>query len=123
MTTPYFMGSGLPSEKGGCVIDDYGKRELHLDGIKVVEGSGISRENRISAREMKTILDHLKPHRHLLKQSGDVSFKTGTLSGIHTRVGYIERSPGKIYTFVVLLNSGKSNIDSVMRCVEETVVP
>jgi D-alanyl-D-alanine carboxypeptidase/D-alanyl-D-alanine-endopeptidase (penicillin-binding protein 4) len=108
-------------ENGVSVISDYAKYKMHLKDISVVEGSGISRKNRISALEMNTLLDQFKPHRHLLKREGDTFFKTGTLEGIRTRVGYIEKSPGSTYSFVVFLNSGNSDMDSLMGCIKKTV--
>ena len=107
-------------EKGVKVISDYAKEELHLKDLNIVEGSGISRENRISAMDMQTVLERFKPYRHLLKRSDKILFKTGTLKNIHTRAGYIERSLNSPYTFVVFLNSGTSNIESLMKCIEET---
>ncbi len=108
-------------KKGVRVLSDYAKNELRLENITVVEGSGISRENRISALEMKTLLDRFKPHRHLLKKKGNTYFKTGTLKGIRTRVGYIEASPGSTYCFVVFLDNRGSDFDSLMRCITKTV--
>jgi len=108
-------------ENGVSVISDYAKYKMHLKDISVVEGSGISRKNRISALEMNILLDQFKPHRHLLKREKNTFFKTGTLEGIRTRVGYIEKSPGSTYSFIVFLNSGKSDMDSLMGCIEKIV--
>jgi len=107
-------------KKGIKVISDYANKELHLKDLNIVEGSGISRENRISAMDMQTVLERFKPYRHLLKRSDKILFKTGTLKNIHTRAGYIERSLNSPYTFVVFLNSGTSGIESLMRCIEKT---
>ena len=108
-------------ENGVRVISDYAKYKMHLKDINVVEGSGISRKNRISALEMNTLLKQFKPHRHLLKKEGNTFFKTGTLEGIRTKVGYIETSPGSTYSFVVFLNSENSDMDFLMGCIEEIV--
>jgi len=107
-------------KKGVKVISDYAKEELHLKDLDIVEGSGISRENRISALGMQTVLVRFKPYRHLLKRSDKTLFKTGTLKNIHNRAGYIERSLNSPYTFVVFLNSGTPGIESLMRCIEKT---
>ena len=107
-------------EKGVKVISDYAEKQLHLKDLQIVEGSGISRENRISALDMQTILAEFKPHRHLLKKSGTVLCKTGTLKDINTRAGYIERTSSDPFSFVVFLNSKSPNIESVVKCIEKT---
>ncbi len=104
--------------KGVRVISDYAKKELNLQSLEIVEGSGISRKNRISPLDMLTILEGFKPYRHILKKSGPILFKTGTLKGINTRAGYIENSLNKPCCFVVFLNSGRSNMKSTMKCIE-----
>lgn len=107
-------------KKGVRVISDYAEKELHLKDLVIVEGSGISRKNCISAVGMQTVLENFEPYRHLLKRSGNILFKSGTLKNIHTRAGYIERSGKNPYTFSVFLNSGNSSIESLMECIENT---
>jgi len=54
--------------KGVSAVTDYAKNELLLQNLQIVEGSGISRQNRISALEMLTILKKFRPYKHLLKR-------------------------------------------------------
>lgn len=114
----YAYGPPGTLEKGVRVISNYAKEELHLENMEIVEGSGISRKNQISALEMRAILVSFKTYRHLLNKSGKIFFKTGTLKGINTRAGYIERLPDNPYNFVVFLNTGTSNIESLMNCIK-----
>lgn len=72
---------------------------------EIVEGSGISRNNRMSAEMMITILDAFVPHYGLLQKRGRVYFKTGTLAGIQTRAGYIEGKNGVFYRFMAMLDT------------------
>ncbi len=109
-------------EKGLKVVSDYAKNELNLEGIEVMEGAGISRENRISALDMGTFLKQFKPHRHLLKRSGNSLIKTGTLKGISTRVGYIEGRHDDPYFFVIFLYGNHSDIDSFVGCIERILL-
>ena len=83
---------------------------------EIAEGSGISRENRISARRMLEVLKHFAPYRHLLMERGPARYKTGTLRGIRTRAGYIETTPGRPYPFVIFLGSADGRIDSYIDC-------
>jgi len=103
--------------KGVKVVSGYANKALNLQDIKIVEGSGISRKNRLSAMDMLSILKAFRPYRHLLRRAGNVLYKTGTLRGISTRVGYIDRQSGGPYYFVIFLNRSGSHIDTLMRCV------
>ena len=107
--------------KGIELISVYAKDELHLEDIEIVEGSGISRENRISALDMLKILKQFKPYRHLLKKSGPIFYKTGTLDGIRTQVGFLLNKRDEPYYFVIFLNSADSDIDSIMECIKKSV--
>jgi len=78
---------------------------LEIDNIRIVEGSGISRKNRISAGDLYKILKAFSPYHFLMHQTGKAFYKTGTLHGINTRAGYIENAKGELYCFVVLINT------------------
>jgi D-alanyl-D-alanine carboxypeptidase/D-alanyl-D-alanine-endopeptidase (penicillin-binding protein 4) len=83
----------------------YAKESLKIDDIQIVEGSGISRDNKISADMLHKALMVFKPYTHLLKYEDGAYYKTGTLFGVSSRAGYIEHSNGGLYPFVVILNS------------------
>ena len=107
--------------KGVKVVSEFAKNDLHLQHIEIAEGSGISRKNRVSVLDMLAILEAFKPHRHLLKRTGNTLYKTGTLRGISTRVGYIDGPSGSPYYFVIFLNRTGSNIDTVLGCVTRSL--
>jgi serine-type D-Ala-D-Ala carboxypeptidase/endopeptidase (penicillin-binding protein 4) len=95
--------------KGVCAALTYAKNNLNIDNVTVVEGSGISRKNRISAKSLYKILKVFEPHHSLMRRADKAFYKTGTLKGINTRAGYVENAKGELYCFVVLLNTpGKS---------------
>ena len=107
--------------KGVRVLSDYARDVLHLRDIEIAEGSGISRKNRISARDMLAVLRGFEPHRYLLVREGRISYKTGTLKGVKARAGYIEDRSGNVYYFVIFLNSPHANIDSILECVKNSL--
>jgi D-alanyl-D-alanine carboxypeptidase/D-alanyl-D-alanine-endopeptidase (penicillin-binding protein 4) len=97
-------------EKGVRTALDYTKRILKMDGIRLVEGSGISRKNRISAINLYKILQLFEPYHYLMKKKEHAFYKTGTLYGVNTLAGYIETNKKELYGFVVLINTpGKSS--------------
>lgn len=102
--------------KGVRVLKTYAGGELHLRHMEIVEGSGISRQNRISAMDMLTMLKAFKPYRALLKKQDRLLYKTGTLRGISNLVGYLQPSEKEIITFVVFLNRSCMAMDRLVEC-------
>ena len=101
--------------KGVRTATEYARGVLQLDQFQLVEGSGISRDNRITARGLDRVLEGFEPYRYLMHREGRSSFKTGTLYGISTRAGYIEGTDGGLYRFTVLINSRGKSAAGVMR--------
>jgi len=96
-------------DKGIRAALTYAKNNLKIENLIIVEGSGISRRNRISAKSLYKILKVFEPYHSLMHRWGKAFYKTGTLKGINTRAGYVENAKGELYCFVVLLNTpGKS---------------
>jgi D-alanyl-D-alanine carboxypeptidase/D-alanyl-D-alanine-endopeptidase (penicillin-binding protein 4) len=92
-------------EKGVRSASNFARDVLKLEDIEIVEGSGISRENKISATQMLKILEYFEPHHTLMRHTGRKYFKTGTLNGVSTQAGYIKTKRGELYRFVVILNT------------------
>lgn len=92
-----------------AAIEPLLRQEFGWSSVTVVEGSGLSRKNRLSARQLTDLLDRLSDHKGLFKQynSGEpstlVRAKTGTLNGVHSFAGYINFK-GKEYRFVFNFN-------------------
>jgi serine-type D-Ala-D-Ala carboxypeptidase/endopeptidase (penicillin-binding protein 4) len=92
-------------DKGVQEAKHFAEETLGLDNLSIAEGSGISRENRISANTMLTLLKAFESYRHLLRYEDGIFYKTGTLYGISTRAGYIEHRDGRLFPFVVFFNT------------------
>jgi D-alanyl-D-alanine carboxypeptidase/D-alanyl-D-alanine-endopeptidase (penicillin-binding protein 4) len=102
-------------EKGVRAARLYGRDILQTASLHLNEGSGISRENRVTARDMLKILDAFAPYHTLMRNNGRLFYKTGTLHGISTRAGYIQNGDGELYRFVVMLNSPGKSAERVTR--------
>ncbi|MFH1984505.1 MAG: D-alanyl-D-alanine carboxypeptidase [Pseudomonadota bacterium] len=106
--------------QGARLARAFADKNLGLKRLVLVEGSGISRDNRISAADMHRVLGAFYRYRHLLRKDGDDAFKTGTLDGIRTRAGYFTVD-GKDYGYVVMLNSDTRRMDAVMQAVRRHI--
>ncbi|MDJ0780615.1 MAG: D-alanyl-D-alanine carboxypeptidase [Desulfosarcinaceae bacterium] len=100
--------------KAQAAVDRYAREHLGLRHLTLVEGSGISRANRMSALDLLRVLDAFAPHHRLLRNDANEYYKTGTLDGIRTRAGYLMGEDGTLYRFVVLHNTPGRTTDAVL---------
>ncbi len=100
--------------KGVAIASDYAKEMLDLEDMMIVEGSGISRDNRVSAVQMDQALQEFLPYHYLMRRQGREFYKTGTLYGVSTRAGYIKRSDGEFYRYVIMFNTPGKSTDSLI---------
>jgi D-alanyl-D-alanine carboxypeptidase/D-alanyl-D-alanine-endopeptidase (penicillin-binding protein 4) len=100
-------GPPATPEKSRQAVQDF-LAKYRLPAIELVEGSGLSRRNSLTARQMARILGTLEPVRYLFHASddGSVIYKTGTMSDVQTLAGYLVRPDrqNEPLSFVILLN-------------------
>lgn len=95
--------------KGVKIATDYANHVLGIADMTIVEGSGISRDNKVSAIQMDRVLQEFLPYHYYMRRAGREYYKTGTLYGVSTRAGYIRRANGRLCRYVIMLNTrGKS---------------
>ncbi|MBC8198864.1 MAG: D-alanyl-D-alanine carboxypeptidase [Desulfobacterales bacterium] len=107
--------------KGILAASTYAKNVLNIDNIRLVEGSGMSRRNRISAKNLAKIIKEFEPYYNLMRHLKGEYYKSGTLKGITTRTGYIENKKGELYRFVVMLNSPGKSMQNIMDSIHQLV--
>jgi D-alanyl-D-alanine carboxypeptidase/D-alanyl-D-alanine-endopeptidase (penicillin-binding protein 4) len=104
-------GSPGNLRNGVDAVKSYAQNQLGIHQMALVEGSGISRKNRICAKNMLKILEAFRPHYHLMRKEKNVFFKTGTLHGVSNLAGFIQNANGRLYPFVIFINrTGKSSM-------------
>ena len=83
------------------MLDAHGlAADIHLE-----EGSGISRENRFTARGLAKVLELFAPHADLLRGHDGGMNKSGTMEGVRTLAGYADTSSHGRVRFVISLAS------------------
>ena len=98
---------------------------LGLSPMRVEEGSGLSRRNRISAAQMITVLNYFRPYRHLLPHEGRAWSKTGTLNEVKSVAGYIVPGQTNALPFVIILNGkhlGYRTRERIFHLIEKNVL-
>ena len=104
---------------------------VELEDLNLVDGSGMSRNNRATARHLTSLLRAMYFHRwgqeflRTLPYSGEIDLswekrladppyrgnvfaKTGTLNGVSTLSGYAKAKSGRLYAFSILCNQTHS---------------
>lgn len=80
--------------------------------LRLVEGSGLSRKNRIGLSAMLRVVEAFRPWQGLLKPYGRQPWiapaKTGTLGGVYTLAGFLPGRPGARRAFVIMLNQPRN---------------
>jgi D-alanyl-D-alanine carboxypeptidase/D-alanyl-D-alanine-endopeptidase (penicillin-binding protein 4) len=107
--------------KGVHVAEAFVHNQLGLQDVTMVEGSGLSLKNRISAKSMLTALNRFRPFYTLLRHEKKEYYKTGTLSDVRARVGFLEDNLGRHFAFVVILNTPGKSTEQIMQLFKETI--
>ena len=102
------LGGAVSLEKSLKVANGMLAANGLADAIHLEEGSGISRDNRFTARGLAKVLELFAPHADLLHGHDGGLNKTGTFSGVRTLAGYADTSKHGRVRFVIALggNSG-----------------
>jgi D-alanyl-D-alanine carboxypeptidase/D-alanyl-D-alanine-endopeptidase (penicillin-binding protein 4) len=105
------LGGPVSLEKSLKVTGDILAKYGLSDSIRMVEGSGISRDNKFTAIGLAKLLDQFAPHAELLRKSKKGSrYKTGTLSDVKTLAGYAKTERHGMVRFVISLSEGSGKM-------------
>ena len=70
---------------------------------------------------MLSIVKEFKPYHRLLRKKGNEYYKTGTLSGVRTRAGFLKGKDNTLYPFVIMVNRKGGHYHAVKRRLAEMV--
>jgi serine-type D-Ala-D-Ala carboxypeptidase/endopeptidase (penicillin-binding protein 4) len=77
--------------------------------IHIVEGSGISRDNRFTARGLAKVLELFAPNADLMHGHDGGLNKTGTMDGVRTLAGFVDTaSHGRLRFVIALTHNGET---------------
>jgi D-alanyl-D-alanine carboxypeptidase/D-alanyl-D-alanine-endopeptidase (penicillin-binding protein 4) len=105
------LGGPVSLEKSLQVANEMLAAHGLVGDIHLEEGSGISRDNRFTARGLAKVLELFAPHADLFRGHDGGMDKTGTMDGIRTLAGYADTSAHGRVRFVISLASN----DGAMR--------
>jgi D-alanyl-D-alanine carboxypeptidase/D-alanyl-D-alanine-endopeptidase (penicillin-binding protein 4) len=117
LTIPQASDGATPAsmQKSRRLFENHIRTRLPIAAgeLIMVEGSGISRSNRVTGDVMISILERFKPHAGLLTPKDGHPVKSGTLMGVYNYAGYIKTERG-LRSFVIMLNQGKNHRDAIL---------
>ena len=102
------LGGSVSLEKSLRVANAMLAANGLAEDIHLEEGSGISRDNRFTARGLAKVLELFAPHATLLRSGKGALFKTGTFSGVRTLAGYADTKKNGRVRFVISLTSNNT---------------
>ncbi|MCP3875810.1 MAG: peptidase S13, partial [Desulfobacteraceae bacterium] len=92
------------------IIDETG---IATEELYIAEGSGLSRNNRVTSLAMLKILNAFRPYAHLLPKKNGIILKSGTLKDTYCYVGYFI-STSQLDPFVIFLNQKNNNRNQLL---------
>ncbi len=95
------LGGPVSLEKSLHVANDMLGAHGIADAFHLEEGSGISRDDRMTARGLAKVLELFAPHADLLHGHDGGLNKTGTMDGVRTLAGYADTSSHGRVHFVI----------------------
>jgi len=115
---------GFPAswKKSRQLFKRYAKEKLQLSAkeLNLVEGSGLSRKNKISPAGLANVVKHFRPYADLLNTQGENLLKSGTLSNVFCYAGFLGHRD-KLHPFVIMLNQQKNNRDKLLTALYNTI--
>ena len=112
------LGGPVSLEKSLMVANEMLAAHGLATAIHLEEGSGISRDNRFTARGLAKVLELFAPHADLLHGHDGGMNKTGTRDGIRTLAGYADTSSHGRVRFVISLTSNDEMRFRLLRAIE-----
>ena len=123
----YAKGTGTTTSSIEMLDDYYKNLGINTDNIKIVDGSGVSKNNLITADFMTEVLLKTAQNKNktslqtylaspgegtlsdrMLYFKDNLKAKTGTLTNLSTITGYLTAKNGKVYAFCIMVNDPKS---------------
>ena len=86
---------GLNMEQARRAAQRWARKNFGWSGYRIEDGAGLSRGNRLSARQLLDVVVAFKPYMELLPEYKDrVRAKTGTLKRVSCYAGFVKRRGG-----------------------------
>lgn len=117
-----FNHQNATTEKGTEIIKDFwAARGIEKAAINIIDGSGLSPQNRVTTHALVKVLQYAKtrPWYQLFHQSlpeyNGMKIKSGSIGGARAFAGYHVSSGGKEYIFAIIVNNYYGSSGEIVR--------
>lgn len=98
-------GAPATLQKAQQAMTECLKSEVGWSGFHIEEGSGLSRRNQVSSRQITMLLGKFERYRDLLPEKEGFLAKTGSLNGVSALAGYFTLPKHGQVRFSIIINS------------------
>ncbi len=121
-TIGFKNGGEATTEKGvGIVQYFWSKRGVEKSSIQIIDGSGLSPQNRVTAHALVTVMQYARTRpwfnafQQALPEINGIMMKSGSIGGARSYTGYISAKDGKAYTFAFIINNYDGSASEIQR--------
>ena len=104
--------------KAQNTVYEYSRNTGITSDLTIIDGAGLSPDNKISAKDMTIIVEKLREYSHLLPKHGNHRLKSGTMTGVYCYAGFLNSTKNSP-TIVIMLNQEKNYRDQLLALLEE----
>lgn len=119
-TLGYEKAKSGTTEGGIKVVTDFWKNKgIHMASLKILDGSGLSPSNRVTAKSLVTVMQYargrswFKSFYQALPEINGIRMKDGYINGVRSYTGYCKSKDGAEYTFAFIVNNFDGNRTAV----------
>ena len=105
----YASGS---TDSGISIIKEFwSKRGINKQALNIIDGSGLSPANRVTASALVTVLQYAQKQSwypafyNALPVINNITMKDGYINGVRSYAGYVKSKSGACYTFCFIVNN------------------
>ncbi len=110
------------TDSGVSVIKNFwSKKEIEPSAMNIIDGSGLSPANRITASTLVTVMQYAKKQTwfpsfyNALPEINGIKMKSGSISDVVSYTGFIKSKKGVDYTFAFIINNYYGNANEVRK--------
>jgi D-alanyl-D-alanine carboxypeptidase/D-alanyl-D-alanine-endopeptidase (penicillin-binding protein 4) len=100
------------TDTGIAIIKDFwSKNGIEKSALNIIDGSGLSPVNRVTANALVTVMQYAKQQKwfasfyNALPEANGIKMKDGYINGVRSYTGYIKSKTGDEYTFSFIVNN------------------
>jgi len=120
-TIAYQQAGTGSTDKGVEILRDFwSKNGIEKSAINIIDGSGLSPQNRVTTNALVTVLQYAKTRPwfnsfyNALPSYNNMKMKSGTIGGAKAYTGYHTAKNGTEYTFAIIINNYDADAGNIV---------